>query len=173
MLSQIALGGGCHWCTEAVFQSLIGVQSVSQGFVASTGENENFSEAILISFKSKEISLETLIEIHLHTHKSTVNHRMRKKYRSAIYYFSEVQKTECISILKKLQNSFDDTLITQILPFHQFQSSREELLNYYYSDVNRPFCQKYIKPKLQLLLDKFSENVSFRTNEKNPNKLPF
>ena len=44
MIQKIAFGGGCHWCTEAVFQSLIGVQNVAQGWVQSTDENDSFSE---------------------------------------------------------------------------------------------------------------------------------
>tara|TARA_R110002124_G_scaffold5301_2_gene33250 strand:+ start:1258 stop:1443 length:186 start_codon:yes stop_codon:yes gene_type:complete len=48
-ISKIALGGGCHWCTEAVFQSLKGVQHVAQGYVASTVDNTCFSEAVIIS----------------------------------------------------------------------------------------------------------------------------
>ena len=82
---KIALGGGCHWCTEAVFQSLIGVERVEQGYVASTGNNNSFSEAVIVHFNTERISLKTLIEIHLHTHKSTSNHSLRERYRSAVY----------------------------------------------------------------------------------------
>ena len=63
MTTKIALGGGCHWCTEAVFQSLIGVHKVEQGFVASTDENTSFSEAVIVHFSPEAISLQTLIEI--------------------------------------------------------------------------------------------------------------
>ena len=72
MKIKIALGGGCHWCTEAVFQSLKGVEKVNQGYVASTGENNWFSEAVIVHFNDEIITLKTLIEIHLHTHKSRI-----------------------------------------------------------------------------------------------------
>ena len=78
---RIAFGGGCHWCTEAVYNSIKGILSVEQGFVASEGEDSSFSEAVIVRYDPINISLEDLILIHLHTHKSTSNHSMRKKYR--------------------------------------------------------------------------------------------
>jgi peptide-methionine (S)-S-oxide reductase len=160
MVRKIALGGGCHWCTEAVFQSLIGVFAVEQGFVTSTGENTAFSEAVIIHFDSDKITLKTLIEVHLHTHKSTSNHTMRRKYRSAIYVFSEFQKRESQEFLKVFQKEFEERLITQVLTFHTFKASREQIQNYYYSNPDKPFCQRFIHPKLELLLKKFSRHTN-------------
>ena len=108
VLQKIALGGGCHWCTEAVFQSLVGVSKVEQGFVSSTGDNTTFSEAVIVHFNSEDMSLGMLIEIHSHTHKSTSNHSMRTKYRSAVYVFSKAQKQEAKQILESLQNQFEN-----------------------------------------------------------------
>jgi peptide-methionine (S)-S-oxide reductase len=158
-IDQIALGGGCHWCTEAVFQSLIGVVKVEQGYVSSTGENSSFSEAVIIHYNAAKISLSTLIEIHLHTHNSTSDHSMRFKYRSAIYVFSEKQKLEAKQIIDGFQERFDFKLISEVLPYDQFKPSREQIVNYYYSNPEKPFCKSFINPKLRLLLDKFSEKV--------------
>ncbi|SDX82583.1 peptide-methionine (S)-S-oxide reductase [Flavobacterium degerlachei] len=99
--SKIALGGGCHWCTEAVFQSLLGVVKVEQGYVASIGDNSSFSEGVIVYFNSEEISLKTLIEIHLHTHKSTSNHSMRSKYDRQFTHFLKSKD-------KKLSKSLKD-----------------------------------------------------------------
>jgi len=74
VLSRIALGGGCHWCTEAVFQSLKGVNRVEQGYVSSINENLSFSEGIIVEYYENKIPLEILIHIHLLTHKSTSKH---------------------------------------------------------------------------------------------------
>lgn len=158
--SKIALGGGCHWCTEAVFQSLLGVLKVEQGYVASIGDNSSFSEAIIVYFNSEEISLKTLIEIHLHTHKSTSNHSMRSKYRSAVYTFSEVQRQEVEQIIERFQVLFEKKLITQVFPFQNFKASRSEITNYYYKNPKKPFCESFINPKLKLLLDQFSSAVN-------------
>lgn len=158
--SKIALGGGCHWCTEAVFQSLIGIEKVEQGFVASTNENDSLSEAVIVHFNPEVIALETLIEIHLHTHKSTSNHSMREKYRSAVYYFTETQKIESEQIIKGFQEAFKQQLITTVLPFKTFKASREAIQNYYYKNPKKPFCESFINPKLQMLMKRFSNHTN-------------
>ncbi len=157
--TKVALGGGCHWCTEAVFQSLKGVEKVEQGYVSSVGENQEFSEAVVVHFDTEEITLETLIEIHLHTHKSNSNHSMRNKYRSAVYTFSSEQENNSKKIIENLQKGFDDKIITKVFPFLEFKASREAIQNYYQKNPNKPFCETFINPKLQLLLDKFSNYV--------------
>lgn len=96
---RIAFGGGCHWCTEAVFQSLRGVEKVDQGCVASSVPNEALSEAVIVHFTPNLISLSNLIEVHLHTHQCTTSHALRHKYRSAVYAFDEEQAREAERLL--------------------------------------------------------------------------
>ena len=158
-LTKIAFGGGCHWCTEAVFQSLKGVEKVEQGFIASTGKNSSFSEAVIVHFNTEEIALNTLIEIHLLTHKSTSNHSMREKYRSAIYVFSEAQKETSQKIINILQSNFDKKIITQILDFDTFKPSQEQFQKYYLKNPKKPFCERFINPKLKLLQEQFSKEL--------------
>lgn len=159
MNDKIGLGGGCHWCTEAVFQSLIGVSLVEQGWIASDNENTAFSEAVIVHYDSTKIPLEILIEIHLATHNSTINHSMREKYRSAIYYFSKEQQQKVTTILTELQKKMNDTIITKILPYCNFKASREEIQEYYYKNPEKPFCKNYINPKLKILLERFSKHT--------------
>lgn len=154
----IALGGGCHWCTEAVFQSIKGVEKVEQGYVNSINENAALSEAVIVHFNPQIISLRVLIEVHLRTHKSTSNHSFRRKYRSAIYFYSKVQEDQILIHLEELQQSFKEKLQTKVLPFNAFKASREELQNYYFKDPKKPFCTQFIDPKLEILKEKFSEN---------------
>ena len=162
-IHKIGFGGGCHWCTEAVFQALIGVNSVKQGWIASTKENTEFSEAVIIEYNTTIIPLEVLIEIHLLTHKSTSKHSMRKKYRSAIYTFNEMENASINLILKKLQSNFKTKLITQVLPFKTFKPSREAITNYYTKNPEKPFCKTYINPKLKILINQFSEFTKTET----------
>jgi len=156
---EIGFGGGCHWCTEAVFQSLIGVDHVKQGWIASDGPNTAFSEAIVVTYDSNLIDLKTLIAIHLRTHKSTTQHSMREKYRSAIYIKSKSQSAEVIAIIKELQEQFEESIITKTLAFIEFKESDEMFKNYYQKNPTKPFCRTYIDPKLKLLLTKFRKNI--------------
>jgi peptide-methionine (S)-S-oxide reductase len=158
-LNKIGLGGGCHWCTEGVFNSLLGVSHVHQGWIASNGTNDDFSEAIEVLFDPSIITLSDLIEIHLYTHASTSNHSMRGKYRSAIYTYTDNQFAQSTGILNALKVDFDKPLVTKIYPFEQFKANKIELKDYYYSSPNRPFCETYIKPKLMLLLARFKRHV--------------
>ena len=160
MNNKIAFGGGCHWCTEAVFQALKGVDKVEQGFIASTESNTTFSEAVIVHFDPEIITLDILIQIHLYTHKSTSNHSMRIKYRSAIYYFSEAQKEGSALLLVNLQSEFEVPIITKNLPFKAFKPSEIQFTNYYKNNPNKPFCQTYINPKLKLLQTKFSKHLT-------------
>ena len=152
-LSKIALGGGCHWCTEAVFQSLRGVEKVEQGFIASYGEHSLFSEAVIVHFLPEKISLEELIEVHLMTHRSNVAHSMRHIYRSAIYVFHQEQKEAATLSLEKYKE-LDPKIITEVLVFKEFKPSRKEIQDYYLKDPQKPFCQRYIVPKLENLKEK-------------------
>ena len=154
MIQKLAFGGGCHWCTEAVFQSLKGVSKVEQGYIASINEADSFSEAIIVHFNAEDIPIKVLIEIHLLTHKSTVNHSMRDKYRSAIYYFNAEDFSVLTLILDELKKASSETYITQILPFKSFKASREAIQNYYIKNPNKPFCKTYITPKLLQLTKK-------------------
>src|SRR3954451_12716902 len=91
--NKIGFGGGCHWCTEAVFLSLKGVEQVEQGWIASQPPYDAFSEAVVVTYDPLVITLTDLITIHLHTHASTSNHSMRQKYRSAVYWFDAEEET--------------------------------------------------------------------------------
>lgn len=162
---RIGLGGGCHWCTEAVFQSLIGVSKVEQGYIASSGDAAALSEAVLLSYDPEIISLRNLVEIHLHTHESTSYHSFRDKYRSAIYFLEPEDEDLANKILAELQKDFEAPLITKVLPFVEFEASRDSLHDYYFSDPEKPFCRRYIDPKIRLLLERFRSSVHLQKFE--------
>jgi len=158
-MDKIGFGGGCHWCTEAVFQSIKGVNKVLQGYIATSEDPGTFYEGILIYFNSEIIDLEKLIEIHLKTHKSTSNHSMRNKYLSAVYTFNYLQQKNARSILERFQKKSQKKIITRVILFGSFRKSREQIRNYYRTDPQRPFCKVYIEPKIELLKKSFPSNI--------------
>lgn len=132
------------------------MKKVVQGFISPRLKPASFYEGVLVYFNPELIKLEKLIEIHLQTHKSTSNHRMRFKYLSAIYTFSDNQNTHAKFFLAQLQNNYKEKIITKAYSFHSFKASRKEIRNYYKTDPQRPFCKVYIEPKLELLKQEYS-----------------
>ena len=153
----IGFGGGCHWCTEAVFNALIGVNQVEQGFISSIAPADTFSEAVRLSFDPNQIPLAILIEVHLRTHSSTSNHALREKYRSAIYTTSDELSFEAAEIIQTLQSEFPQPLITQVLPLFEFQASPDHYQQYYQKNSRGAFCQRFVDPKLALIREQFAE----------------
>jgi peptide-methionine (S)-S-oxide reductase len=155
-VQRIGFGGGCHWCTEAVFAALRGVVCVEQGFIRADAPDDSFSEAVVLTFEPDNIPLRSLIEIHLRTHSSTSNHSMRQKYRSAVYVMDGAQAEAARRILTELGPGFEAPIITRILPFRMFRASDERFQHYAEKHVGSPFCTTYIDPKLALLRKEFS-----------------
>ncbi|WP_229212870.1 peptide-methionine (S)-S-oxide reductase [Dyadobacter soli] len=159
LCEKIGLGGSCHWCTEAIFQSLKGVIHVSQGWIAFDDNPTRFSEAIVVEFDPAQISLKTLIEIHLHTHSCTSDHSMQSKYRSAVYAFTDEQRSFASQAIEKLQADFYQSIITEVTPFGEFELNDEKYLDYYSKNPDKPFCKTFIDPKLKILLRQFSNHL--------------
>lgn len=145
---KIGFGGGCHWCTEAVFQSLRGISNVEQGFIKSLAPHDSFSEAVVVTFDPEIIPLKILIDVHLRTHSSTSHHKMRGKYRSAVYVFAHDQAKAVQQHINAAQGDFDEPIVTMTLPFVGFDPSPERFQRYYETNAGKPFCTTYIDPKL-------------------------
>ncbi|MEO1563246.1 MAG: peptide-methionine (S)-S-oxide reductase [Pseudomonadota bacterium] len=156
MQAQTGFGGGCHWCTEAVFQGIRGVTLVKQGWIASRPPDDIFSEAVIVHYAPKVIPLDILIEIHLLTHASQQNHSMRRKYRSAIYARNASQLVLAKQRLEVVAKGFDKPVVTRVLPLAVFKPSDEAYQNYYRTDPMRPFCRTHIEPKLQKIRTEYT-----------------
>ncbi len=154
-IKKVGFGGGCHWCTEAYFQSLKGVEFVEQGWANSEFPEDSFSEAVIVHYNPAIIPLEVLIAVHLQTHSSTNIHALRKKYRSAVYVFdgniAEYQK-----IITDNQKDFDEQIITKAILFNQFKLNIESQLDYYKKNRGSVFCKRYISPKLEKIQKEYS-----------------
>lgn len=156
--ARLALGGGCHWCTEAVFQVVKGVIRVEQGWI-STPELPGESEGVIIHFDPGVVGEAELVEVHLHTHASLSDHSMRDRYRSAVYAGDDDQADRLRGILEELGAGLPRPPVTRVLPFGSFRESREAIRDYYRRDPSRPFCRTYIEPKLERMRRDFAELV--------------
>ncbi len=156
IIQQIAFGGGCHWCTEAYFQSVRGVIKTEQGWVSSDAPHESFSEAVIVHYDPLIIPLPVLLSVHLHTHACTKNHSMREKYRSAVYVFGD-DPAGVEQMIMDNQPDFEERIITQVLPFKAFRLNKAEQLNYYQKNKDNVFCARYIHPKLKMLEERYAE----------------
>ncbi|MFT4661103.1 MAG: peptide-methionine (S)-S-oxide reductase [Patiriisocius sp.] len=156
---KIGLGGGCHWCTEGVFSSLKGVNIVKQGWIKSDEKNDSFSEAVIVHYDEREITLELIVEIHLKTHSSTANHSMRSKYRSAVYIFDENDQLDVERYIQEFSSNNDQNIITKVLPFVAFRLNDEEFLDYYNKNKEKPFCKRYIDPKIENIKEHYGSKI--------------
>ncbi|MDF3412917.1 peptide methionine sulfoxide reductase [Sulfitobacter sp. M57] len=153
---RIGFGGGCHWCTEAVFQSLRGLSQVRQGFVLSDPPDDTWSEAVEVEFDPDRITLKDLVTVHLATHASASDHKMRGKYRSAVYVQDSDGQTFVGELIAALSIEVDTPFVTRALIHRGFKPSDVRFHDYYKSGPEKPFCQTYIDPKLAKLRRKFS-----------------
>lgn len=168
-------GGGCFWCTEAIFQSLKGVVSVTPGY--SGGESKNITyeevsagktghaEVIKIEFNPEEISFDDLLAVFFNTHNpTTLNQQgadIGTQYRSVIFYTSNKQKRSAESLIGDLtkNKAYDGPIVTEILPFKAFFPAEDYHKDYYEKHKDAPYCKLVIAPKLEKLNKKFKELV--------------
>ncbi|MEK9159232.1 MAG: peptide-methionine (S)-S-oxide reductase MsrA [Patescibacteria group bacterium] len=172
MKTEIAVfGGGCFWCTEAIYQALEGVVEVWPGYAGGTTPNPSYeavcsgrtghAEAIKIAFDPTKISYQNLLAVFFGTHDPTTLNRQGNdvgtQYRSIILTTSPEQKTAAEAYLQEAQKDVSDLIVTQIQPLETFYEAEDTHKNYYARNVLQPYCQFVINPKLSKLKEKFRE----------------
>ena len=159
----LGFGGGCHWCTEAVFQQLKGVTEVKSGYSGGDIVNPTYrevcsgmtghAEVIEVTYNPNEISYEDLLKIHLTTHNPTTLNRQGgdrgTQYRSVIFYKNDDEKAIAEKTIETVQAVFDNKIVTEIAPFQAFFTAEKKHQNYYNDNSNRRYCKAVIDPKLQ------------------------
>ena len=169
------LGGGCFWCTEAVFKQLKGVKSVMPGYAGGNTENPTYdqvalgntghAEVIKIEFDSEEISYRDLLDVFWETHDPTTPDRQGNdvgpQYRSIILYTSEEQKDLAETSKQKLDapGKFKNPIITEIKPLLKFYPAEEYHRDYFAKNPDQAYCQIVISPKLEKLRQTFPKKV--------------
>jgi peptide-methionine (S)-S-oxide reductase len=147
-VEKTGFGGGCHWCTEGVFQALRGVGEVEQGFIQSEAPWDAWAEGVIVHFDPAIISLQTSGEVHLRTHSGSGTYSPDGRYRSAIYILEAHQHQEAEATIARFAEETGESSRTMVLPFVGFRASEPRYRNYYRTDPAQPFCRRYIDPKL-------------------------
>lgn len=175
-------GGGCFWCTEAVYKELKGVLKVEPGYAGGTVPNPTYTavssgstghaEVIKVEFNPQEISYRDLLEVFFATHNpTTLNQQgadIGTQYRSAIFYTTEDQKNQALGIIKELEDdhAYEKRIVTEIVPLTDFYKAEDYHLDYYRKNKGAPYCQLVIEPKLIKFQQKFSSLIKEESNPK-------
>lgn len=166
----IVFGGGCFWCTEALFQNLKGVISITPGYAGGAIKNPTYedvltgktghAEVIKINYDSAQISFKDLLTVFFAIHDPTTLNKqgadIGTQYRSIILYTIEKQKEEIGDMIKKLDEP-NSKIITEVKPLSDFYEAEQEYKNYYLNNPKVPYCQFVINPKLKKLKKRFNE----------------
>lgn len=170
---QIAVfGGGCFWCTEAVFAELKGVTSVLPGYSGGEKPNPTYedvctgatghAEVSEIEFDPSVISYKDLLTVFFAVHDPTTLNRQGNdvgtQYRSIILYTTPDQKTQAEAFIAELSKE-GKPAVTQLAPLDKFYPAEEEHRQYFKKNPDKAYCQIVINPKLEKLREKFDELI--------------
>ena len=172
----ITIGGGCFWCTEAIFQQLNGVLSVESGYSGGKIKNPTYkevcsgltghAECTQIIYNPSLVSLTEILEVFFKTHDPTTLNRQGNdegtQYRSVIFYRNEQQKNAAEEIKKGLNSSgaYNAPIVTEIVPFTVFYKAEDYHQNYFNQNKDKnPYCSYVIVPKIEKFKKYFAEKL--------------
>lgn len=162
-LEKAVFGGGCFWCTEAIFNELKGVESVESGFSGGAIANPTYrevcsgrtghAEVVQVTFYPDEISYEDLLRIHLSTHNpTTLNQQgadIGSQYRSIILFSSEQQKNSAEKIISEMRQFYKHPIVTEIKALEAFFLAEAGHQSFYINNPDEGYCRAVIEPKLE------------------------
>ncbi len=161
----ITLGGGCYWCTEAIYENLIGVESVVSGFSGGTTKNPSYAEVctgttghaevIQITYDKTKTNLDEILKVFFTVHDPTTLNRqgadVGTQYRSVIFYKNNQQKVAAETLISDLNKAkaYNNPIVTQVAPLSAFYVAEDYHQNYYANNKSQGYCQMVIQPKLE------------------------
>ena len=170
-MEQATFGGGCFWCTEAVFQNLKGVTKVISGYMGGHKPEPTYkeicngdtghAEIIQIEYNEQEISFEDLLLVFFKTHDPTTLNRQGNdagtQYRSVVFYENPQQKTAAENVIDQLEKNmvFDRPIVTEITPISKFYAAEDYHQNYFNNNSSQSYCAFVIQPKLTKFIKEF------------------
>lgn len=174
-LETLVFGGGCFWCTEAVFVILKGVTSVTPGYAGGTTESPTYeqvcsgitghAEVIRIEYDPSVIAVRDLLAVFFAMHDPTTPDRQGNdigtQYRSVIFYTTEEQKTEAEAYIAELNAASADgaTIVTDVAPLTMFYEAEAYHKDYFKMHPEQAYCQIVVNPKLEKAKKEFAALV--------------
>jgi len=174
-LPILTLGGGCFWCTEAVYTRVRGVVDVENGY--SNGQTERPSyeqvcsgttghnEVVRLTYDPTQVSVRQLLEIFFASHDPTTLNRQGNdvgtQYRSAIYYSTPEQKLEAELLIAELEQAavFNGPIVTEVLPLANYWPAEDYHQDYYEHHPGQGYCAYVISPKLAKFRQQFADRL--------------
>lgn len=169
--AKITLGGGCFWCTEAVFERVKGVSKVVSGYTGGHVPNPTYeevcakttghAEVIQVTFDPAVVSYRQLLEVFFATHDPTTLNRQGAdagpQYRSAIYYHSDEQKQMAAAVIAELNASvFDGKIVTEVTPLDVFYPAEGYHQGFYRNNPQQGYCMAVVSPKVSKFRKQFA-----------------
>ena len=174
-LEKITLGGGCFWCTEAVYLQMKGVVDVKPGYSGGHVKNPSYkevcnettghAEVVQITYDPEIVSFTEILEVFFVTHDPTTLNRQGNdvgtQYRSAIFYHSEKQKETALQIIGNLEKekAYEKTIVTEITEFKAFYPAEDYHINYFARNKSQPYCQFVVAPKVEKFRKVFKDKM--------------
>lgn len=174
-LQVATVGGGCFWCTEAVFQEVKGVEKVISGYAGGNAPGKptyreicsgltGHAEVIQITFDADIISYQDILVIFMTTHDPTTLNRQGAdrgtQYRSVIFYHDENQHRIAKEVLSQLQPYFNDKIVTETSELPIFYEAEQEHQDFYKNNIGYGYCTYVIEPKLSKLRKLHSDKLA-------------
>lgn len=174
-VQKITFGNGCFWCTEAIFQTVKGVKSVTSGYMGGDVANPTYeqvctgttghAEVIQLEYDADEISLDELLLIFFKTHDATTLNRQGNdigtQYRSAVFYHNYEQKQAAEAMIVKLTNEkvYDNPIVTEVTEAAEFYPAEGYHQNYFAGNSTKSYCAFVIQPKLNKFAKEFLDKI--------------
>jgi peptide-methionine (S)-S-oxide reductase len=171
---QATLAGGCFWCTEAIFNDVIGVSHVESGYIGGSVANPSYkqvcggdtghAEAVRLTFDPDVIGYDDLLDIYFATHDPTQLNRQGNdigtQYRSAIFPHSPDQEAAARAAIERAQADWDSSIVTAIEPLSDWYPAEEYHQEYFERQgSSNPYCMAVIAPKLRKFRKSFAERL--------------
>jgi len=174
-METATFGNGCFWCTEAIFQGLMGVETVVSGYSGGNVENPTYNavcagttghaEVIQLTYDPGVITFDELLEVFWQTHDPTTLNRQGNdvgtQYRSAVFYHNEEQRQKAEVYKKALNESgaWGSPIVTEITAFNNYYAAETYHQNYFNLNGSQPYCAFVIQPKMEKFRKVFKDKL--------------